>query len=283
VSTMTRTTPRARLAAAAAGAIGLVALFAAGSASSAAPPKLMQAEKPTVVLVHGAWADASGWNGVIAELQEAGYPVIAPANPLRSLSGDSAYIASVLAQTPGPIVLVGHSYGGAVITNAAAGNPNVKALVYVDAFIPALGENVLALAGEGSQVPTSIEFKAIPPFGPNDVDVYLKRDVFRSTFAADVKPRAAALMAAEQRPLALAAGAEPTTATAWSTIPSWAIVGLEDRTITPASQLYMANRAGAKVVEIHSSHVAMISHPDAVTRLIETAAKAPTDDRRSTR
>jgi len=163
VSTTTRTIPQAWLAAAVAGAIGLVALFAAGSASTA---NLGQTAKPTVVLVHGAWADASGWNGVIAELHEDGYPVIAPANPLRSLSGDSAYITSVLAQTPGPIVLVGHSYGGAVITNAAAGNPNVKALVYVDAFIPDVGENVLALAGADSKVASSIEFKAIPPFGP---------------------------------------------------------------------------------------------------------------------
>ena len=277
MSTTTRTIPQAWLAAA---AIGLVALFAAGSASTA---NLGQTAKPTVVLVHGAWADASGWNGVIAELHEDGYPVIAPANPLRSLSGDSAYITSVLAQTPGPLALVGHSYGGAVITNAAAGNPNVKALVYVDAFIPDVGENVLALAGADSKVASSIEFKAIPPFGPNEVEAYIKQDLFRSTFAADVSPRTAALMAAEQRPLALAAGAEPTTATAWSTIPSWAIVGLEDRTIPPAQQLFMANRAGAKVVEIHSSHVAMISHPDAVTRLVERAAATTTAYRRSTR
>lgn len=128
-------------------------------------------DKPTVGRVRGAFADASGWSGVIARLQRQGYPVIAPANPLRSLEGDAEYIASVLAQTPGPLVVVGHSYGGAVITNAAADNPNVKALVYIDAFIPDIGEDTLHLAGEDSQLPDAIEFKGFPPFGDTDVDV----------------------------------------------------------------------------------------------------------------
>ena len=160
--------------------------------SSGAAPSHPSAPKPTIVLVHGAWADASGWNGVTTRLQADGYKVVAPANPLRSLKSDADYIASVLAQTPGPLVVVGHSYGGAVITNAAAGNPNVKALVYVAAFIPDLGEDILHLTGADSQVPSSIEFKGYPPFGADDVDVYLKADTFRSTFAADVplgKPR----------------------------------------------------------------------------------------------
>jgi pimeloyl-ACP methyl ester carboxylesterase len=253
-------------------AVALTATLAA--AASAAPSKNRGGAKPTIVLVHGAWADASSWRGEIKRLQQDGYTVVAPANPLRSLSGDSAYIASVLAQTPGPIVLVGHSYGGAVITNAAAGNENVKALVFIDAFIPAVGEDILHLGGDASLVPASIEFKGFPPFGQNDVDVYLRADAFRAAFAADVTAKKAAVMQASQRPLALLAGAEPTQATAWSTIPSWALVGLQDRAITPDAQLAMARRAHAHIVTINSSHVSLISHPDAVTDLIERAAKA---------
>jgi pimeloyl-ACP methyl ester carboxylesterase len=230
--------------------------------------------KPTVVLVHGAFADASAWSGVIGRLQKDGYPVIAPANPLRSLSGDSAYLASVLAQTPGPLVVVGHSYGGAVITNAAAGNGNVKALVYVDAFIPAVGEKTVDLGGADSELPTAIEFKAFPPFGASDVEIYVKKDRFRAVFAADVPEKTTAVMWASQRPLAVATGAEPTTAEAWATTPSWALIGRQDRTITPDALRSMATRAHAHVVEIDSSHVPMISHPDAVTDLIEKAAEA---------
>jgi pimeloyl-ACP methyl ester carboxylesterase len=251
-----------------------VALLGVSAVTASAAPKQRDSSKPTIVLVHGAWADASSWRGEIKRLQRDGYPVVAPANPLRSLSGDSAYVASVLAQTPGPIVLVGHSYGGAVITNAAAGNPNVRALVYVDAFIPAIGEDILHLGGADSLVPSSIEFKGFPPFGPTDVDVYLNADSFRATFAADVPAKKAAVMEAAQRPLALLAGAEPTQATAWSTIPSWALVGLQDKAITPDAQLFMAHRAGAHITEIDSSHVSLISHPDDVTALIEKAAKA---------
>jgi pimeloyl-ACP methyl ester carboxylesterase len=178
----------------------------------------------------------------------------------------------VLAQIQGPIVLVGHSYGGAVITNAAAGNQNVRALVYVDAFIPDIGENILQLAGQSSLIQQSIELRGYPPFGPNDAEAYLKPSMYRETFANDLPPKQAAVMAAEQRPIALAAGSAPTEATAWRTIPSWAVVGLDDHTITPAQQLFMAHRAGSAITEIHASHVSMISHPDALTRVIETAA-----------
>jgi pimeloyl-ACP methyl ester carboxylesterase len=230
--------------------------------------------KPTIVLVHGAWADASGWAGVITRLKALGYPVVAPANPLRSLDGDAAYLRGVLAQIPGPLVVVGHSYGGAVITNAAAGNPNVKALVYVAAFIPAIGEDILHLTGAASQVPASIELKGYPPFGEGDVDVYLRQDAFRSVFAQDVPAPEAAVMAATQRPLAYAAGAGATTAAAWSTIPSWALVATQDRTITPDQERSMARRAGATIVEVPSSHVAMISHPREVTDLILRAVRA---------
>jgi len=261
---------KARYLAVAATMLAALALFAAPASAK----RHHDSVKPTVVLVHGAWADSSSWNRVIRRLSADGYTVDAPANPLRSLSGDSAYLASFLAQTPGPIVLVGHSYGGAVVTNAAAGNPNVKALVFVDAFIPDIGEQVLQLGGAASQVPASIEFKGFPPFGANDVDIYVKRDTFRSTFAADLPLRKTNVMAVTQRPLALAAGTEPTTATAWSTIPSWAVVGLDDKAITPDAQLSMANRAHAKITKIHSSHVSLLSHPDVVTRVIERAAAA---------
>jgi pimeloyl-ACP methyl ester carboxylesterase len=258
----------------AAGLVALATLFALPSSARPAGAAKADAPKPTIVLVHGAWADASGWNEVIKKLQGDGYPVIAPANPLRSLSGDAAYIASVLAQTRGPLVVVGHSYGGAVITNAAAGNDKVNALVYIDAFIPDVGENILQLTGDGSLVPTAIEFKAFPPPSPNNVDIYLKQDMFRQVFAGDVAKKAAAVMAAAQRPLAAAAGAEPTQAAAWRTIRSWALIGTEDKTITPDSQRSMAERAGSVVEEVKASHVSMISRPNAVTELIETAAEA---------
>src|SRR4051794_40968746 len=224
--TASRPSPRSLTLFAFAGVVGLIALFAAtASAHGTSALKHRDAVKPTVVLVHGAFADATGWSGVIKRLQADGYPVIAPANPLRSLSGDSAYIASVLRQTPGPLVVVGHSYGGAVITNAAAGNANVRALVYVDAFIPAVGEDTPHLGGADSELPTAIEFKAFPPFGTNDVDIYVKKDRFRAVFAADVPAKTAAVMSASQRPLAAATGAEPTAAEAWRTIPSWALIG----------------------------------------------------------
>jgi pimeloyl-ACP methyl ester carboxylesterase len=275
IRTTSRASLRSWLLAAAAGALCLIAVFVTtASATTGAAAKNRDAPKPTIVLVHGAFADASGWSSVIKTLQDEGYPVIAPPNPLRSLSGDAAYIASILAQTPGPLVVVGHSYGGAVITNAAAGNPNVKALVYIDAFIPDVGEDTLHLAGAGSLLTTSLEFKAFPPFGANDVDIYLRKDRFREAFCADVPAKTAAVMWASQRPPAVATGAELTTAAAWKTIPSWALIGRQDRAITPDALRSMAKRAGSTTEEINSSHVPMISHPGAVTDLIEEAVDA---------
>jgi pimeloyl-ACP methyl ester carboxylesterase len=260
-------------------AVGLAGLLAAlwqfaviGSGASAAA-RASRAPKSTIVLVHGAFADASSWTRVIARLQRDGYKVIAPANPLRSLSGDSSYIAGVLAQTPGPIVLVGHSYGGAVITNAAAGNRNVKALVYVDAFIPDVGESILHLAGTGSELGGALQFQKYPPFGPTDIEALINPERFNAVFAADLPARTADAMAASQRPLALAAGEQPSQAAAWKTIKSWDVIGLADKAITPQQQLFMAHRAHARITEIPgASHVSMISHPDAVTRVIERAA-----------
>ena len=230
--------------------------------------------KPTIVLVHGAWADASSWNGEISRLQADGYTVVAPADPLRSLSGDAAYIASVLQTIKGPIVLVGHSYGGAVITNAATGNPNVKALVYIDAFVPAQGESVLGLAGmnPGSQLPTSITEAPYTDGSGSGVDVYINPDHFRSAFAADVPRAETNLMAVTQRPVTLAALTEASGVPAWTSIPSWYLVGRQDQAIPAATQLFMAKRADSHTVEIDSSHASLVSHPAAVTDLILSAA-----------
>lgn len=254
----------------------VVGLHASPSSAHASRHRSRRSDvvKPTVVLVHGAWVDSSSWDGVIERLQADGYNVVAVATPLRSLSGDAAYVASVLSAISGPIVLVGHSYGGAVITNAATGNANVKALVYIDAFVPAQGESVLQLAGmnPGSQLPTSIE--EIPySQGANGsgVDVYIKPADFRAVFAADVPARRAGLMAVTQRPITLAALTEPSGVPAWQTIPSWYMVGLQDEAIPVATQEFMAQRAGSHIVEINSSHAAPVSHPGDVTNLILTA------------
>ena len=246
-----------------------VLLTSSGQAKSAPT-----AVKPTIVLVHCAWADSSSWDGEISRLQADGYPVVAPANPLRSLSGDAAYIASVLKTIKGPIVLVGHSYGGAVITNAATGNPNVKALVYIDAFVPAQGESVLQLAGEnpGSQLPASItEAPYTQGSGQSGVDVYIKPADFRSAFAGDVPAAKADLMATTQRPVTLAALSEKSGAPAWKSIRSWYLVGRQDEAIPPATQLFMAKRAHSHTVEINASHASLVSHPAAVTKLILAA------------
>ena len=229
------------------------------------------------MLVHGAWADASSWDGVISRLQQDGYTVVAPATPLRSLLGDAAYIASVLKSIPGPIVLVGHSYGGAVITNAASGDPNVKALVYVDAFVPDSGETVLQLASmnPGSLLPSAIT--EVPySQGPDGsgIDVYIDPTKFRAVFAADVPPRQAALMAVTQRPISLAALVQPSGPPAWKTIPSWYMVGLGDQAIPPATQEFMAARAGSHTVEIDASHASLVSRPEAVTELILSAIRS---------
>jgi pimeloyl-ACP methyl ester carboxylesterase len=236
--------------------------------------------KPTVVLVHGAWADSGSWDQVVARLQRQGYTVIAFPTPLRSLSDDSAYLAAFLSSVPGPIVLVGHSYGGAVITNAATGNTNVKALVYVDAFLPAEGDTIVQLIGTppGSCVagdPTQIfDLRPIPGAPPGVVDAYVKQSLFPSCFANDLPAKQAAVLAATQRPASTIILGQPSGPPAWADIPSWALVGTVDRVILPATQLFMAERAGARIVKIKASHLPMISQPGAVTRLIVAADRA---------
>jgi pimeloyl-ACP methyl ester carboxylesterase len=259
---------------------GLLALTpAAQSATAAATAGSHDDAKPTIVLVHGSWADASGWTDVVTRLQRDGFQVFAPPNPLRSLSGDAEYIRTFLSTVPGPIVLVGHSYGGAVITNAATGNPNVKALVYIDAFAPDEGEQVLPLVGPDSALavpdPTTVfDLRPYPGAPVGDFDVYLKPEVVVNSFAQDLPRRTALALAATQRPIAFSAGLEPSGVPAWETIPSWYLIGTEDRIIPEAQQRFMAERAGAQIVEVRASHVSMMSKPKAVARLIVAAAEA---------
>jgi len=254
----------------------LSAATPAGSASAANPATASatpSTPRPTVVLVHGAFADSSSWDGVISRLERRGYPVIGVANPLRGLADDSAYVSSVLDTIPGPVILVGHSYGGAVITDAAVDHPNVKALVYVAAFAPDEGESGLAILGKypGSMLPPAL---TVRPF-PGGQDAYVSPADFRQVFAADVPASKARLMAAGQRPVALAAFAEPSTTPAWKTIPSWFLVAGADRAIPPAAEQAMARRAGSHTAVIRgASHAVLVSHPDATAHLIEAAARA---------
>jgi pimeloyl-ACP methyl ester carboxylesterase len=229
--------------------------------------------KPTIVLEHGAWADGSSWSGVVTRLQKDGYTVDVPPNPLRGPDSDSAYLASYLATVPGPVVLVGHSYGGFVTTNAATGDKNVKALVYVDAYIPAQGDTINGLTAQfpGSQItPAALNF--VPSSG-GVTDAYIKPALFRSILANDLPASQAAELAAAQRPIAATALTEPSGPPAWATIPSWAVIGTADHAIPPAAQEFMAARAHASVTKIDASHLSLISHPGAVANVIETAAR----------
>ena len=253
-------------------ATSLVALALAavtGSLTAARADAPAQAAKPTIVLVHGAFADATGWQHVIPLLENDGYTVIAVQNPLSSLDADVATTKRVIEAQAGPTVVVGHSYGGAVITGAAAGEPNVKALVYVSAFAPDAGEPVGAFLGKyptplgGALVPDAAGFLTID------------RAKFHAIFCADVPDGEARVMAATQKPLAGSAFGASIPVPAWKTIPSWYVVGQEDQAISPDLERFYAKRMGARVTEIKSSHVSFISHPREVVRVIEEAAAAP--------
>src|SRR6188768_407914 len=238
-------------------------------------------ETPTIVLVHGAWADASSWTGVIRRLQASGRTVVAPPNTLRGVGSDAAVIRSYLDTVDGPVILVGHSYGGFVITNAATGAQNVKALVYVDAFIPDEGQPVAALTGAASALaaaaanPTSI-FKLVPiPGAPPEVaDTYLLPSVVAGSFANGLSAEDQGLIAATQRPASFAAVVQPSGPPAWKDIPAWAIVGTQDRIIVPEALRAMAEHAGARITEVDASHVSMVSHPDVVVEVIEQALRS---------
>lgn len=235
-----------------------------------------QPSKPTVVLVHGAFADSSSWNGVISILKRDGYQVIAAANPLRGVRADAAVIADVVKSVDGPVVLVGHSYGGSVISEAGEGRPNVKALVYVAAFAPEAGETALGLTGK---FPGSTLGGALAPavgLSSGGADLYILQGRFHDQFAADVPADAAQFMAVGQRPIAQAALSEPSTQPAWKSKPSWFIYGDKDRNIPPQTMGFMAERAKSRqtVVVKGASHVVMVSHAPEVATLIERAATA---------
>ncbi|MEV6108299.1 alpha/beta hydrolase [Streptomyces sp. NPDC051940] len=233
------------------------------------------AAKPTVVLVHGVFADASGWNAVTERLLDAGYPVLAAADPLRDLAGDAAYLSSIVATLTGPVILVGHSYGGEVITNAGLGHDNVKALVYVAAFAPDEGESALALADKfpGSQLGGALVGRHYPlPDGTEGLDGYIDPARFHDVFAQDLPRSVTRVMAVSQRPGSVQGLGGPSGAPAWRTLPSWYVVAGEDRVIPPAVQRFMAARAGSTTVEAKgASHVVMMSRPDTVVRQIVAA------------
>jgi pimeloyl-ACP methyl ester carboxylesterase len=252
--------------------VGLVAVPSAVAAAST-NSNSHSAAKPTIVLEHGAWADGSSWSGVVTRLQKDGYTVDVPPNPLRGVASDSAYLASYLATVPGPIVLVGHSYGGFVTTNAATGNKNVKALVYVDAYIPAQGDTLNSLTAQfpGSQIaPTALNF--VPSAG-GVVDAYVKPALFRNILANDLSAKQAAELATTQRPIVGSALTDVSGAPAWTSVPSWAVIGTEDHAIPPAAQEFMAQRAHATVTTINASHLSLISQPAKVESVIEEAAR----------
>ena len=250
----------------------------AAAALSAATSLTVHAEtiKPTIVLVHGAFADSSSWNHVISRLEKDGYPVLAVANPLRGVTSDGAYVAGILRGIKTPVVLVGHSYGGSVISDAATSASNVKALVFVAAFAPEPGESAVVLSGKnpGSTLgPTLAEPVALPSGAK---DLYIDQQKFPEQFAADVPRATARLMAVAQRPITDTALAEPSPKAAWQTIPSWFVYGQADKNIPPVTLRWMAERAKSKrtVAIDGASHVVMISHPGEVTKLIEEAATA---------
>ena len=263
-------------------ALALVALVWVGGGGQAAASRQASSDpRPTIVLVHGDWADASSWNGVIGRLQDRGFTVVAPPNTLRGPSQDAPYLASYLQTIPGPIVLVAHSYGGFVITNAATGNANVKALVYIDAFAPDENETALDLVGGTSSCVTDNRAFNIVPFS-GGVDLYLRWEAnppyagFRECFANGVDEETAAVLAAGQRPASAAQFSDPSGAPAWKTIPSWALLGTLDNVIPPALQQTMYERADAHISRVKAGHLSLITRPDAVVRVILSAVEATT-------
>lgn len=242
----------------------------------ASPSAFAEPAKPTIVLVHGAFAGSSSWNGVIKILEKDGYTVVAAANPLRSVKRDAQSIQNLVKSIKSPVVLVGHSYGGPVISEAAYGQANVKALVYVAAFAPENGESAVALTGKfpGATLGPTLDTPIALEGGGKDL--YIQQDKFPSQFAADVPVADARLMAATQRPVTEEALNEAATDAAWKTIPSWWIFGDKDKNIPPQAMAFMAERAKSRqtVVVKGASHVVMVSNPRPVAQIIEAAAKS---------
>ncbi len=233
--------------------------------------------KPTVALVHGAFADSSGWNDVITELVAAGVDARAIPNPLRGIEPDTAYVAAALAQIPGPVVLVGHSYGGAIITNAATRVDNVVGLVYVAAFAPDEGEMLQEVeAGSTDSVlnPALVPTTYPAEDGTTQTEFSIDVEQFHDAFAADLPAVQAQAMARTQRPVAALGFAQPNGVPAWKTLPSWAVVATGDRAAGADVTRRMAERAGATIVEAEGSHVIMISQPHIVAETIQKALAA---------
>ena len=242
--------------------IALVALIVAGLASGA----MAEPGKPAIVLVHGAFADGSSWHRVIPILQRDGYTVIAVQNPLTSLAADVETTKRVIDAQTGPVVVVGHSYGGAVITAAAAGNANVKALVYIAAFAPEAGEPIAALT---ERYPSDLGGALAPDAAGF---LYMDRAKFRATFCADLPEEEARVAAATQKPIHNAIFGATLDQVAWKTVPSWYLVAQDDRALNPDLERLYAKRIGARLTELKASHVPFLSQPDAVAQLIEEAA-----------
>jgi pimeloyl-ACP methyl ester carboxylesterase len=238
------------------------------------------AAQPTIVLVHGDWADASSWNAVIKRLAGQGHPVIAPPNPLRGPITDAAYLSSYLQTISGPIVLVAHSYGGFVITNAATGKPNVKALVYIDAFLPDEGESAGVLVGSSGSCVTESGFTQVRYDG--GLDLYLRWEAnppypgYLDCFANGIEPNEARVLHATQRPAALNQFTEVSGPPAWKTVPSWSLIGTQDNVIPRALQEKMSGRAKAHISRVAAGHLTLITHPDDVTKTILDAVDAAT-------
>lgn len=231
--------------------------------------------KQTIVLVHGAYADSSSWNGSVNALRAAGHPVIAAANPLRGIDSDADYLRGVLASIDGPIVLAGHSYGGVVMSHAAEGNPNVTALVFVASFLAEPGETLVELVTKfpGAELGSAAQPVPYPtPDGSTAPELYIDQERFPALFCGDVAPDVAEQMAVTQRPLALAAFEAPATCAAWRSIPSWMLAARQDLAVPAELSRWMAERASADLTEIDASHAVTVSQPEAVTDLILGAA-----------
>ncbi|KPI06134.1 hypothetical protein OK006_6563 [Actinobacteria bacterium OK006] len=249
--------------------------MAASAGDGNSPNSKEGSAKPTVVLVHGTNLDTSSWTEVAKRLRHDGYPVVASTNPLRGLKYDAAYTASGLRSIKGPVILVGHSYGAAVVNEAALSSRNVKALVAIAGFLPEKGESPAELVGKypGSTLAETLEKVPYPLLcGGTSIELYVKQDQFPRQFAADLPLSVSSILAVSQRPVDAKAPDERASGAAWKSIPAYDLIAAEDKNIPAAAQRWMAKRAHAVTVEIHSSHVAPVSHPEAVTDLVEQAA-----------